>query len=60
MNIEEQISNEQFIQVTRKIAFLAELKKYFYYQDNLSLDEVLREEHYYISELRKRIKKNKF
>lgn len=53
MEKEEQISNERFAQVMQKIAFLAELKKYFYQQDCISFDEVLQEEKYYLVELQK-------
>lgn len=53
MEKEEQIVNERFAQVMQKIAFLAELKKYFYQRDSISFDEVLEEEKYYLVELQK-------
>ncbi|MDT1950085.1 hypothetical protein MX630_04925 [Carnobacterium divergens] len=53
MNKEQKIQNEKLSIITKKLAFISELKLYFSETDVLSIDEILEEEKLYLNELTK-------
>lgn len=55
MTSEERIKNEQFLVITKKLAFLQELKTRFDSEGLLSLEDIILEESLYLSQLLKLI-----
>ncbi|MDB1681424.1 hypothetical protein PMU71_03105 [Enterococcus durans] len=53
MDFKEKIKNDQLLIVIKKLAFLGELKKYFYEKDLISLEDILNEETYYLQEMKR-------